>query len=101
MVEAKRMIGVKKAIQIAYDAITEFYEDKELTRLGLEEVELTDDEKYWLITLGYDVPNPNRTSSPVELTVGGGSSAKYIRNYKLFKIDTKTGKVKAMKIREI
>lgn len=99
--ESYEIIDVKEAITAAFNALREFYHDNSFSNLALEEVELSDDEKYWYITLGYDVPNPNRTDSPVELTVGGGSSKKYIRNFKIFKIDAGTGKVKSMRIREI
>lgn len=50
----------------------------------LEEVELTDDEKHWLITLSYR--DSHLTSE---------------RSYKKFTIDAETGEVQSMKIRSV
>jgi len=47
------MIEVKKAVQIAFDYLTDLYDGKRFYDPELEEVELTDDVKYWLITLSY------------------------------------------------
>lgn len=63
--------------------------------LRLEEVELSDDKKFWLITLGYNVP----VKSP--LTDILPDSKRYERDYKIFKIDSETGEVQSMKIREL
>jgi hypothetical protein len=64
----------------------------------LEELELSEDKKFWLITLGFNRPVP-RTKNPLlpEIT----SSPEYKREYKLFKVDSETGEVKSMKIREV
>ena len=58
--------------------------------LQLEEVELSDDEKYWFITLSYPLP------SPVPLL-----NLPPKKDYKIFKIDSKTGQVRSMKIRKL
>jgi hypothetical protein len=55
----------------------------------LEEVELTDDGQYWLITLSY--PDPDQISWDL-----GGK-----REYKVFKIAEPAGEVKSMKIRKV
>ncbi len=59
----------------------------ELSNIRLEEVELSDDKRYWLITLGFDRSDRSILSSD--------------REYKLFKINSETGEVEAMKIREV
>ena len=86
------MISVKEAAINAYEYIKGIpgYEDKE--ELLVEEVELTEDEKYWLITLGYPV------------IVASGvlfQPATRKKEYKLFKVNAETGEVLSMKIREI
>jgi len=60
--------------------------------LRLEEVEFSEDRKYWLITLGF-----------IANTTGEEESffLKKEREYKVFKINAETGKVEAMKIREL
>ena len=77
------MIEVKKAVQIASEYLTDLYADKSFYDHELEEVELADDEKHWLITLSY--------ATSVVPSVG--------RHYKQFKIKADTGQVVAMKIR--
>jgi len=53
----------------------------------VEEIELSDDEKYWLVTLGFkereDFIYPEKQA------------------YKLFEVDVYTGKVRSMKIRAV
>jgi hypothetical protein len=85
------MISVREAAEAAYTYFNELYKGGH-SNLALEEVELSGDEKYWLITLGYNPP----TSGFAELT-GGGSK----REYKLLKIDSVSGKVISMKIQKI
>ncbi len=64
----------------------------------LEELEISEDKKFWLITLGFNRPLP-KTKNPLfpELV----PSPEYKREYKLFKIDSETGEVQSMKIRQV
>lgn len=71
--------------------------DSPVENLRLEEVELSEDDKHWLITLGYDTPTMVQ-SVPAFLSPG---SKQPLREYKLFRIDSTTGKVEAMKIRKV
>jgi|GEM_PF-228812 hypothetical protein len=65
--------------------------------LRLEETELSDDNQYWLITLGFDRPVGEHLD-PLQAVV---NNKKYEREYRIFKIDAQTGKVQSMKIREL
>jgi len=69
----------------------------QLESLRLEEVELSEDQRDWLITLGFDVPI--KTNSLANLMAGTNSI--YQREYKLLKVDSETGEVKSMKIRSL
>jgi len=69
----------------------------QLDSLRLEEVELSEDQGEWLITLGFDVPI--KTNSLANLMAGTNSI--YQREYKLLKVDSETGEVKSMKIRSL
>ena len=62
-------------------------------RITLEEVSLSEDKKYWFITLGIHTP----TDNPVLLAQG----LKELLNYKTFKIDSKNGEVISMDIKLI
>ncbi len=82
------MLDVKEAAQKASEYFAALYADQGVSKVQLEEVELTDDGKYWLITLSYPMV-PAIVSFPPK------------RQYKVFKIDAKTGEVKSMKIRKV
>ncbi|MEW6380787.1 MAG: hypothetical protein AB1611_14430 [bacterium] len=86
------MIDVKTAANKAYEYFRDLYADKDFSAVLLEEVELTDDQNFWLITLSYLMP----AMDPPQLF---GTAPK--RAYKIFTIDANTGKVKSMKIRTI
>ena len=83
------MLDVKEAARKAAEYFTALYSDNAPAHVRLEEVELTDDGQYWLITLSYP-------RSGLSQIIGDGP-----REYKLFKIRADTGEVKSMKIRKI
>ena len=80
------MIDVKKAVTAALTYA------QELGRPGatLEEVERTEDDRYWLVTLGF-------ARHLNDLSVLGGMRCD--PDYKVFKVDAETGEVLSMKIR--
>jgi hypothetical protein len=71
--------------------------------LRLEEVELSEDKKFWFVTLGFERPVVQRKNSLSELMPAPAlpPDYKYEREYKIFKIDAETGEVQSMKIREL
>ena len=85
------MLDVKEAAQRASQYFASLYADQGVSNMQLEEVELTDDGQYWLITLSYpgDPPNNPFLNLPSN------------RKYKVFRIDAETGEVKSMKIRTV
>lgn len=85
------MIDVKQAAQLASKFIVGLYSDETISDVMLEEVELSEDSKYWLITLSFPAP-PNSVGQL--LGIKG-------RRYKIVKVDTETGEVLSMKIREL
>ncbi|MGB3791068.1 MAG: hypothetical protein WA949_23885 [Phormidesmis sp.] len=93
------MVDVKFAITAARDYIKEFQAllDNPLENLRLEEVERTEDRKYWLITLGYDDPDGLK-HLPDFLTPSTQLSS---REYKLFRVNSDSGEVESMKIRKV
>lgn len=91
------VIDVKKAIASAMAFLTKVYGKAE--GLRLEEVELSDDERYWLVTLGFDEP---ATKSPFKKMVTSGLPTDEMeRVYKLIKVDASTGEALSMKIRKV
>lgn len=95
------MIDVKQAIKTAFDHINDLYDEGELKDLALEEVGLSDNERYWFVTLGFtrelSVPLERTSTSVLEAFVARQRS---MRVYKVFKIDALTGQLLSMKIRE-
>lgn len=82
------MIEVKKAVAAALTYA------QELGRSGatIEEIDRTEDDRYWLVTLGFMRPLS-------DLAVLGGY--KQQPDYKVFKVDAETGEVLSMKIRVV
>lgn len=90
----EKRIEVQEAIKSALNALQEFYRDTKCANVLLEEVELTEDEHEWLITLGFDTVVGTQPGSILPLPVSQ-------RKYKQFHIKAESGEVKSMKIREI
>jgi len=57
----------------------------------LEEIEMSDDDKFWLVTLGYNSESVRR--GPLDFSTP--------RAYKTFSIDSTSAKLKSVKIRSI
>lgn len=97
------MINVKEATQIALDYFADLFKGKRVVGLELEEVEKTEDDQYWLITLGFHIERP---PEGMENLIGGlmgtmKGSPTTPRQYKTFRITADTGECVAMKIRNI
>ena len=94
------MIDVKEAAKRAAEYFANLYDHSTYSDLQLEEVELTEDEKYWLITLSYALSQgPTGSLNKVAEILNMPTSGQ--RKYKQFKIDAEHGKVHAMTIRKV
>jgi hypothetical protein len=94
------MIDVKEAVMLAFNEVENLY-GEHIFDLLLEEVEMTEDENYWLITVGFSLPNTRSGKLPgahVSKTVAA-ALGRYERKYKVFKIDRRNRKVLSMKMR--
>jgi hypothetical protein len=100
MVSAKidGKVDLKDAVKSAAGYFVELYPNFSGANIALEEVEESEDGSFWLITLGYDVTLKPTMAGSLANMFPGSSTA---RRYKLFKIETKTGRVVSMKIRKI
>ena len=81
-------MDVKLAVAIAKEHITELFGEEEILNLGLEEVEL-DDEEFWRITIGF--------SRPWNRNVGSVLSGENSRSYKIVVLRKKDGHVLSVK----
>lgn len=86
------MIDVRTAVQAAVRYARELYGENNDLTLMVEEVEPSEDERYWLITLSLsDRSNPFATLA----------RANHGTSYKIFEVDAATGAVRSMKIRSV
>lgn len=93
------MVDIREAAQAA-EAFAREALDGELVGLRLEEVELSEDERTWRITLGWVDPLVLKDTAKVMAGILTGFR-NLPRVYKLFMVDADTGRVRAMKIREV
>ncbi len=85
------MIDVKEAVKNAILYFEELYQG-DYSNLALEEVEFSDDEKHWFITLGFTPP----TTGIAQMA---GTVQK--REYKSLTINSESGSIISMKIRTV
>ena len=93
------MLTVKEAVRAAESWVRDLYAGGALDQLRLEEVEITDDDRSWLITLGWREPGVKMPA--VLAPVLGDEVPVHPRTYKTLEVDTETGAVRSMKIREV
>lgn len=99
-------IDVKQAVQLAKEFAAGIYDTENISRLGLEAVERTEDGKYWLVTLGFarpwTAPKPVRKHSvfktPLEQALSDSREPKVEREYKVFRVDAQSGAVVGMEM---
>lgn len=87
------MAGVtdaNKAKEIAQESVESFF--PEATGIHLEEMELDQGKKNWLVTLSFDI----RPTTPSEIL-----SIKKTRVYKVFAVESKSGVLISMKNRDM
>ena len=101
--EQKPKIEIKKAVEAALqyaEEIRDFLKVEPAETFELEELKLSDDMETWFVTLGYSVPKRARNSLEKVLAGTDAFNLPLERHYKIFEIDSLTGNVRAMKLRE-
>ncbi len=94
------MIDMKQAVQIALDFCRSLYGQDKLADLLLEEVELSEDEKFWLVTVGFDLGQEE--TSQTSPNISGGSPAKKLEHvFKTMKVDANNGRALSLKIKKL
>lgn len=92
---------VKTAVDIANNYFQTLKPDigGNIQDIRLEEVEISEDEKMWFITLGYHDVSNTKENPLLATPIDDWKNEKRI--YKRIAIDAETGKVKSMKIRKV
>lgn len=90
-------IDVKAAVQSAIDFARPLFPSGNY-EISLEEIDRSEDEKYWLITLGFE-----RRKGALSKKVAELNQLLYPEKerYKIFQVNTRTGEVRSMKIRAV
>ncbi len=69
-------------------------------RFLLEEVELSDDERHWFITVGFDGPAVSQSKDAIPEPLHSYMPQLLERVYKVVDVDAQTGTVRAVKMRQ-
>ena len=88
-------MDVKEAVKSAITCIRELFESEKPSNIGLEEVNFNENEKVWEVTIGF-----SRSWDYPRGIIAGLQEPLPKRQYKVVKIDSNTGEVKSIKIRE-
>ena len=93
-------LDVRAAVGVARNYFSSIQDliSLEIQDIRLEEVELSEDEQFWLVTLGYNLPKPASPNSLIPEMIKG---VEFERYYKIIKINADTKEVESMKIREL
>ncbi len=91
------LMDVKTAVKTAIEYVADVFKSEHPEYIGLEEVVLDEHEDVWEVTIGF--------SRPWDSPVGGIANALQPRiprrQYKVVRIDNRSGQVKSIKIREL
>jgi hypothetical protein len=93
------MVEVQQAVQIALQYVDKLFGGDTAKQLQLEEVELSDDERHWFITIGFNQPVTFEGDFLSE-ALKSITRPRVERKYKVIDVDAKSGKVRAVKIRQ-
>ena len=103
-------IDLRSAVNSVRDYVTDFKDmlGNSLDNFLIEETELSEDQKFWLITIGFDREvDPKKTkiytknplvSKEITNLLPKTQMLTIERVYKIFKVDSSTGEVKSMKM---
>ncbi|HEY1300575.1 MAG TPA: hypothetical protein VGF07_08755 [Stellaceae bacterium] len=91
---------VQEAVAAAREQILEFFSDEKIANLGLEEIELDEATNSWLITFGFSRPWDRLTGPLAAIENASRELRPWQRDYKVVRIDNRTGKFISIKNRE-
>jgi len=93
------MIDIKQAVHAAEKFFKELYDKETLKNFLVEEVELSEDEKDWVVTVGFDFGEAQPPSEPALFT-SKSSTPRAGRVFKEVQIDKETGEPKSIKTKK-
>ena len=92
------MIDVKRAVSKAMGYLRDMYTIEEFKDVLVEEVDVSEDNEFWNVTIGFTRRQESTSGGPMATLIG--QSAEYKREYKVFQIDAETGDLHSMRSRK-
>ena len=92
------MVDVKQAVAKAMDYLRDMYQTDQFRDVLLEEVDLSEDNKFWNVTIGFTRCQESTSGGPMATLIG--QSAEFKREYKVFQIDAGSGDLRSMRSRK-
>lgn len=87
-------MDVKEAAKLAKDYVADLFADEGIGNLGLEEIELVADGRYWVVTVGFSRPWDQGGLATITLGQRG-----LRRSFKVLRIDNDSSTVESIKDR--
>ena len=87
-------MDVKEAAKLAKEYVADLFADEAINNVGLEEIELGPDCRFWVVTVGFSRPWDH--GGLATITVGQKGLR---RSYKVLRIDNHSGNVESVKDR--
>jgi hypothetical protein len=93
-----KLLDVKQAVEKATEYMSSLLK---ATDIRLEEVEISDDERHWYITLSGLAPAKESPQGEVQTALNAIFQGNQQRLYKTFTVDATNGSIRSMKIRTL
>lgn len=93
------MMDVKEVVRKAMDYLNDMYQTDQFKDILLEEVDLSEDNKLWNVTIGFARRQESTTGGPMATLIG--QSTEFKREYKVFHIDAETGALRSMRSKKM
>lgn len=87
-------MDVKEAAKLAKEYVADLFADEGIDNVGLEEIELGDDRRFWEVTVGFSRPWDH---GGLATTIVGQTGLR--RSYKVLRIDNTSGNVASIRDR--
>jgi hypothetical protein len=92
------MVDVKEAVGKAMDYLKDMYQIDQFKDVLLEEVDLSQDNKFWNVTIGFTRVQESTSGGPMATLIG--QSSEFKREFKVFQIDAESGALRSMRSRK-
>jgi hypothetical protein len=92
------MVDVKEAVSKAMDYLEDMYQIDQFKDVLLEEVDLSEDNKFWNVTIGFTRRQESTSGGPMATLIGQPTEFK--REFKVFQIDAENSALRSMRSRK-